>query len=202
MKYIQYALPSSMDIRLDILAVGSLVRAGNEIKEAHSTSTLIRTPEMTIIADTSSAYLRPAVRSSLKALKVLPEDVDAVVLTHAHRDHTENADLFKKAEIFVRQEEAFEGGTKVTKDIELCKGVRLVHTPGHTHGSMSVFVDSDRRYAIAGDAVPLEDNYRKMVPPAHNIDEAAAMESIKSITDYADAVIPGHGFPFLRSYEG
>jgi glyoxylase-like metal-dependent hydrolase (beta-lactamase superfamily II) len=190
------------NIRLDILAVGSLVRIRNEVKEAHSTSALIRTPDMNIVVDTSSAYLRPAVISSLKALKVLPDEVNATVLTHAHSDHTENTDIFRRSEIFVRYEEAFEGGTKVAADIELCRGVRLVHTPGHTQGSMSVFVDSERRYAITGDAIPLEDNYRKRVPPAHNVNAEAAMESIKSITDYADVVIPGHGFPFLRCFEG
>lgn len=185
-------------IKLDILAIGSLVRDGNEVKEAHSTSTLIRTPEMTIVVDTTSKYMRPAVKSSLRDLKVEPKDVDAIVLTHAHNDHMENNDIFKNAKIFIRTEEPFEGGTKVTQDMDICKGVRLVYTPGHTQGSMSVLVNSERRYAIAGDAIPMEENFRKMVPPRLNVDKEAAMKSIKTITEYADVIIPGHGFPFMK----
>lgn len=186
------------DIRLDILAVGSLVRVGADIREAHSTSTLIRTRDMTLVVDTSSRYLRPAVVSSLRDLKVPPGDVDAVILTHGHCDHTGNNDLFPRAEIFVREEEDLDGGTKVRGEIRICDGVRLVHTPGHTEGSMSVFVDAERRYALAGDAIPLEENYRRMVPPRVNVNGTESVKSIKKITDYADVVVPGHGFPFVR----
>lgn len=186
------------DITLDILAVGSLVRQGNVISEAHSTSTLIRTEEMTLVVDTSSSYMRPAILSSLRDLKVLPKEVDAVILTHGHSDHWENNDIFPKAEIYIREEEDFDGGTRIKKDTEICRNVRLMHTPGHTEGSMSVFVDSARRYAIAGDAVPLEENYRKMVAPKINVSEEKAMKSIKFITEYADVIIPGHGFPFMK----
>ena len=185
-----------MEIRLDILAVGSLLKEDNEIKEAHSTSTLIRTENMTIVVDTSSKYLKPAIKSSLKQLKVLPEDVDVVILTHSHHDHTENNDMFKKAKFYIREEEAKEGCASVSKDMEICKGVKLVHTPGHTRGSMSVFVNADRKYAITGDAVPLEDNIRKMVPPGLHYDKEEAMKSIKTIMAYADVIVPGHGFPF------
>jgi glyoxylase-like metal-dependent hydrolase (beta-lactamase superfamily II) len=60
-----------------------------------------------------------------------------------------------------------------------------------------VFVDADRRYVVAGDAIPLEDNFRKMVPPRLNTDSALALQSIKNISQYAQVVIPGHGFPFM-----
>ena len=186
-----------MNIKLDVLAVGYLHKEDNVIKEAHSTSTLIRTDEVNIVVDTSSRYMRPAIKTSLKQIGILPEDVDIVILTHAHADHASNNDMFRKANIYVRKEEHFEGCASVEKDIEICKGVRLVHTPGHTEGSMSVFVDADRKYVITGDAVPLEDNIRKMVPPGLNYDAEEAMKSIKCIMSYADVIVPGHGFPFM-----
>lgn len=62
---------------------------------------------------------------------------------------------------------------------------------------MSVFVEADRRYVIAGDAIPMENNFRKMVPPAINCDAEEALQSIKKIKRYADVIIPGHGFPFM-----
>ena len=186
--------------RLDVLVIGDLVREGDTILEAHSTSTLIRAGDVNIVVDTSSEEMLPAIRTSFKQIGVLPKDVSIVVLTHTHHDHCENNGLFKKAKFYVRKEECPDekGFIPVTEDIEIAPGVRLKHTPGHTEGSMSVLVEGDRRYAIAGDAIPLEDNFRRMVPPRLNIDAKKAMESIKSLTDYADVIIPGHGPPFLK----
>ena len=186
--------------KLDILAVGDLKRDGDTIVRACSTSTLIRAGGVNIVVDTSTEDMLPAIRTSFRQIGVLPKDVSIVVLTHTHGDHCGNNGLFKKAKFYVREEEcpAEDGFIAVSENIEIAPGVRLVHTPGHTPGSMSVLVEGERRYAIAGDAIPLEDNFRRMVPPRINYDAGTAMESIKSITDYADVIIPGHGFPFLR----
>ena len=187
-------------IKLDVLAVGRLVRDGAVIKEAHSTSTLIRAGNVNIVVDTSTEEMSASIRTSFEQIGILPKDVSIVVLTHTHHDHCGNNGLFKKAKFFVRKEECPEGKqyVPVSENIEIAPGVRLMHTPGHTEGSMSVLVESERKYAIAGDAIPLEDNFRKMVPPRINYDAAVAMESIKSITDYADVIVPGHGYPFIR----
>jgi len=187
--------------KLDILAVGNLVRdEDGSILEAHSTSTLIRAGDRLIVVDTSSRYLRPAIKSSVRDLGVFLKDVDTVVLTHYHHDHVENLDLFPNAKVYIHEgseeELPFEHET-VTEDMDIAEGVRLVHTPGHTPDSMSVFVRADRNYAIAGDAVPLEDNIRKKVPPRLNYDPDLAMQSIKSIVRFADVIVPGHGFPFM-----
>lgn len=190
-------------VKLDILAVGNLERddSGN-ILEAHSTSTLIRTDDRTIVVDVSTKFLRPALKTSFRELGIFPKDVDTVVLTHCHSDHTENLDLFPNAEIYVHsgapEDLKFRHKT-VEGDMQLCKGVKLVHTPGHTKDSMSVFVEADRRYAVVGDAIPLEANYLKKVPPALNYDKDLAMQSIKSIVRFADVIVPGHGFPFMTN---
>jgi len=191
---------SEARIKLDILAVGNLIRNGNVIAEANSTSTLIRAGDVNIVVDTSTKLMEPAIKTSFRQIGVLPKDVSIVVLTHMHHDHCGNNELFKKAKFFVRKEECPEGRDLITvsDNIEIAPGVRLVHTPGHTKGSMSVFVNAERRYAIAGDAIPLEDNYRRMVPPGINYDADLATESIKCIADYAEVIIPGHGFPFVR----
>jgi len=186
--------------RLDVLAVGNLVRDGSTILEAHSSSTLIRAGDANIVVDTSSKEMLPSIRTSFRQIGIFPKDVDIAVLTHTHHDHCANNDLFRNAKFYVRTEECPEGKeyVPVSENIEIAPGVRLVHTPGHTRGSMSVFVQSERRYVIAGDAIPLEDNCRRNVPPRINYDTATAMESIKSIIDYADVIVPGHGLPFLR----
>lgn len=167
---------------------------------ADSTCTLINAKEGIIVVDPSTDYMRPMIRKSFRQIGIFPKDVRHVVLTHSHRDHIGNLDLFRNAEVYIHAgEEKDVPGAKVIDDDEflLVPGVRLVHTPGHTEGSMSVFVGAEKRYVIAGDAIPTEKNFRKMTPPASNCDPEAALQSIKMIKRYADVVVPGHGFPFM-----
>jgi len=186
-------------IKLDVLAIGSLQRdEEGRAFDAHSSSVLIRTDERMIVVDTSTAYMRPAIKTSFKQIGVFPKDVDTVVLTHSHYDHVGNNDMFENADIMLHPDEHGEvaGAIPLETNKELIPGVRIAHTPGHTKGSVSVFVKADKKYVVAGDAIPKHGNYERMVPPAINIDEKLALESIKLITEYADVIIPGHDPPF------
>ncbi|MCL1978617.1 MAG: MBL fold metallo-hydrolase [Methanomassiliicoccaceae archaeon] len=187
-------------IKLDVLVIGSFQRdEEGKVFDAHSSSVLIRADERTIVVDTSTPNMRPAIKTSFKQIGVFPKDVDTVVLTHSHHDHAGNNDMFESAEILMHPDERghVEGAIPLETDKELAPGVRIVHTPGHTNGSVSVFVKADKRYVVAGDAIPKHGNYEKMVPPAINIDEKIALESIKLITRYADVIVPGHDPPFI-----
>lgn len=188
-------------IQLDVLCVGDLERdTDGGILKADSTSVLIRVPGHNIVVDPSTEYMLPGIRDSFRHIGIFPKDVDIVVLTHTHGDHMQNIQFYPNARVFVHSgSDADMPNARVVEspDFKLCEGVRLVHTPGHSPESMSVFVDADRHYVVAGDAVPLEDNFRRNVPPALNTDRDLALESIKRIRDYADVVIPGHGFPFM-----
>jgi len=187
-------------IKLDVLAIGDFQRDENgNVFDAHSTSVLIRTDERMIVVDTSTSYLKPAIKTSFKQIGVFPKDVDTVVLTHSHHDHAGNNDMFENADILMHPDECGEvsGAKPLDTGKELVPGIKIVHTPGHTKGSISVFVKADQKYVVAGDAVPKYSNYEKMVPPAINIDKELALESIKMITKYADVIIPGHDPPFI-----
>ena len=188
-------------IQLDVLCIGSLEREEDgSIREAHSTSTLIRADGRNIVVDTSTPYMWPAVKTSFKQIGIFPEDVDTVVLTHAHGDHAGNLKRYKKAKVLIHSgsDVAIEGAEVIDADeYEICPGVRMVHTPGHCPEECSVFVEADRHYAIAGDTVPLQDNLREGKPPAINTDRDLAMESMRRVEMFADVVVPGHGAPFL-----
>lgn len=85
----------------------------------------------------------------------------------------------------------------VSSDIEVHPDIRLIHTPGHTKGSMSVIVDAENaRYAITGDAIPTKANYDQWVPPGINYDPELALRSMSAIVKMADIIVPGHGAPF------
>ena len=186
--------------QLDVLAIGYLVRDDDgRILKAQSTSTLIRTDDRLIVVDTSGKEMRPALRIAFKQIGVFAKDVDTVVLTHHHNDHTGNIDMFPNAKVLIHsgEDRPFRGAEVVEGDVSIAKGVELRHTPGHSWDSMSVFVEGvDRKYVIAGDAIPLEDNFRKNVPPALHVCKDLAMKSLKTIADYADVIVPGHGGPF------
>ncbi len=187
-------------ISLDVLVMGSLVLDDDKkIVEANSTSVLIKTEDRLIVVDTSSQLMRPGIKQSFKQIGLFPSDVDTVILTHAHHDHVENLDLFENAKVYIRAEEAssIPDSIPVSEDMEIAKGVKLVHTPGHTEGSMSVFVQADRKYAIVGDAIPLRNNFKEMIPPKIAVDSDEALKSIKLITKYADVIIPGHDTLFM-----
>ena len=188
---------------IDVLVLGYLERFEDgsvNLKETWSTSSLIRTDDgHVIVVDTSSDFMRPPIKSAFRQIgKIFPDDVDMVVLTHCHTDHIGNVSLFKNATVYVHEgEECTIPNAKIVKeDTEIAKGVRLVHTPGHSDGSMSVFVEADRRYAIVGDAAPLKDNFTKRIIPALHTDAEAARASLEKIAEWADVIVPGHDKPF------
>lgn len=188
---------------IDVLVLGYLERFEDgsvNLKETWSTSSLIRTDDgHVIVVDTSSDFMRSPIKSAFKQIgKIFPDDVDMVVLTHCHTDHIGNVSLFKNAAVYVHEgEECTIPNVKIVKeDTEIAKGVRLVHTPGHSNGSMSVFVEADRRYAIVGDAAPLKDNFTKRIIPALHTDAEAARASLEKIAEWADVIVPGHDKPF------
>ncbi|MCQ2086117.1 MAG: MBL fold metallo-hydrolase [archaeon] len=182
--------------RLSLLVVGNLTRdKTGEILDAYSTSTLIRTKNEIIVVDTSSYSKRHTIMSSLKQIGVSPNDVSIVILTHSHTDHTSNNDIFPNARILIHAEEAsmISHAEAIKEDIVVAEGVKLKHTPGHTLGSMSVFVDiEDKKYVIAGDAIPLKDNFTRCMPPTLHVCRSLAERSLKMISQYADVVVPGH----------
>jgi N-acyl homoserine lactone hydrolase len=179
------------------LVSGSLKREGEIILEAHSSATLVLCENRRILVDTSTSQKRRELLTGLESRGVAPEDIDTVVLTHLHVDHTENDELFTSATFMAHVDEIPPKGIEpVLDEDEICDGVTLLHTPGHTRGSMSVLVEAERRYVIAGDALPTRDNYIRWVPPRLTYHPELALKSMRRIVDRADVVIPGHDRAF------
>lgn len=125
--------------------------------------------------------------AALRSVGAEPEDVEWVVNTHLHWDHSSNNHLFPRARVVVQKDELefarnpvswhqrnFEATPGLTPswdhpetefvtvegDHELAPGVTLVALPGHTPGSQGVLVECESKtYLIAGDCVYLYENW-------------------------------------------
>jgi glyoxylase-like metal-dependent hydrolase (beta-lactamase superfamily II) len=184
--------------RVEVLCPGMIVRNGPIVLEARSTATLVSLGDRRLLVDTSGPENRQVLLEALRSRGLSPSDIETVVLTHAHGDHEGNLDLFPDAKVLAHRAEG--GDITFESDVGIWEGVRMVHTPGHTPGSISVIVDAGEVFAIAGDAVPTEDNVRKWVPPGHHYDRGKAMGSMAMLVEMADVVVPGHG-PAFRTAE-
>jgi len=184
---------------VDVVCEGNIRRDGKKVVEAHSTCTLVRSADHNILVDTSSSEYRPRLVDGLSRAGLQPRDIDILVNTHAHYDHNSNNDLFPEARLYAHPSDRPRGRfTPVeAEELELGPMIKIVHTPGHSPGSISLYVRSDVRTVIAGDAIPTEDNYLKDVPPAHHTDREQAVASMHKILSWAERVVPGHGPAFL-----
>jgi glyoxylase-like metal-dependent hydrolase (beta-lactamase superfamily II) len=192
--------------KVTVLKDGTIVREGGRVVDASSSISLVEEGDLKMVVDTGLGRDLEFLIESLKKAALSPEEVTDVVNTHLHVDHVGCNDLFENARFVAHElEEPPVGTLKIKGPLELTPGVRVVPTPGHTLGSVSVFVSGERNWAIAGDAVPSKGNYEKHVPPSMNFDPRIALESLDVIIGWADAVVPGHDKPFdvlRKKYDG
>ena len=93
----------------------------------------------------------------------------------------------------VRVDFPLEDGDK----IPLAEEVRVIHTPGHTPGSICLYV-SPRKVLIVGDA--LQYRFRKLTPPARAVthDFPQAQQSLKKLLEVDFETICFSHFPPLK----
>ncbi|MEM3807847.1 MAG: MBL fold metallo-hydrolase [Nitrososphaerota archaeon] len=148
-----------------------------------------------------------------------PGDIDIVVNTHCHHDHNQSNFLFRGKKLIIHKKElemaremywseyvdAFFGILDIEDSIydgmEIAKDVKIIETPGHTPGSLSVIANTpDGLVAILGDTAMLRIDYseRKL---SHWYSEEQkklinmALDRVSSMNPAI--VIPGHDEPLL-----
>lgn len=158
-------------------------------------------------------------RRALKDRGVNPEDVDLVIFSHLHWDHSGNNDLFPRARFLVQERElryalrpsayfarsflaesfgyrpGFQGiqFETVDGDTSLMPGLDLILVPGHTPGSQAVLVQTPGgRVCVSGDAVYTYENLDERIPPGFHVDVDQSLDSMERIRGSADLVLPGH----------
>lgn len=202
-----------------------------------SNSYLVFNGEKYILIDTSLKYFWKELKDKLEKIGVNNVNLAALILTHTHFDHAENAHSIRKyfntkvvthgseRENIEQGENPYIRGTigitkiltsisgkdidwlfkyePCTVDIEVEERYELdklgfkgyiIHTPGHTKGSISIVIDE---YSIVGDAMfGLVPN---SIKPPFATEEGFMINSWKRLLDTNCSIyLPGHGGDMTR----
>lgn len=151
---------------------------------------LIKLDNKNILIDTSTLQNRPELIKNLKELKLKPEDINFVFLTHGHFDHIENLDIFTNAE-FYGEKKDFHNCEKV-KDIkkQQFKQIEVIETPGHTFGSICLYMPEEK-ILFSGDTLFHNNNIgRTDFPNSSPKDMESSLELLENLK--IKHLLPGH----------
>lgn len=181
-----------------------------EILHVSSTVTLIKS-DKNILVDTGGFRQEKQIISNLKKECLNPEDIEIILLTHLHLDHTINIHFFPKAKIYCKfingtysgQYHDQSTGTVIRMELKngsvIAKDVTILELPGHTYDSIGLLVETDQgKIVVAGDSIAVEKFVDLKNKPETMVlwDVKEYDNSREKILKLADYVIPGHGEMF------
>ena len=167
-----------------------------------------------ILIDPGHTHLFDHVQQGLMELDLTLEDIGLIICTHAHPDHIEAVQRFKKTFAMttlhhkewhflktmapnVRASFGF-GSKTIEPDFFLKEGnisidnvdLKIFHTPGHSPGSISLYL-SDQKLLFTGDLVFKGGIGRTDLPGG---DGSLLKESLKRLYELdIEWLLPGHG---------
>lgn len=153
-----------------------------------------------------------------------PEDVDIVIETHLHLDHCGYTQKCVNAHVIVQEDELnfalnphplwasiypkelYEGVNwePIKGDLEIVQGVRALLTPGHSPGTQSVAVETNKGTAVITGFCCIRENFEvpreitELYPtwtvfaPGFHTDVLAAFDSVLRIQQMANLIVPNH----------
>ncbi|HEX2945741.1 MAG TPA: MBL fold metallo-hydrolase [Clostridia bacterium] len=179
-----------------------------------------------ILIDTGFAWQGRRIIKELESMKIKPESIKHIFLTHYDLDHIGNAVMLQKytgAKIWSSETdkpyilgEIHRPGFKkylpyifrVKKPESICSfekecdpagmqvDVQVISTPGHTPGHICFLFED---VLFAGDLIKIEDGKVLPYPSAWNWNNEELMRSIRYVSQYAfNWICPAHGRPIKR----
>ena len=184
-------------------------------------NTYLLVDDRLILIDTSSELDARGLLAYLDKAKIKPKDIATIFITHVHPDHVSGLARIKRDALaakvaastieaeYISKKRVYDGppgakhqrqpGTPVDvplKDGQTHDGLRVIFTPGHTRGSISL-LDESRSLLVAGDAANNESGLGPM-DDAYNVDPRMHRESIKKLSAlHFDNAVFGHGAPIV-----
>ena len=206
-----------------------------ETISANTYSWFIEGPKEKILIDTGAKAEKfhqlgwPSKESSpeegLSKFGVTCEDIDLVIVTHLDFDHIELAHKYPKAKFIVQKKELDSGLNPhpsykwrynrslfedldfeiVEGDKEIVAGVRVLLTPGHSMGTQSVAVETDRGTEIIAGFCCVRDTFEStenakevmarmfpIISPGIHVNYMQVYDSVNRIMKEADVILPLH----------
>jgi glyoxylase-like metal-dependent hydrolase (beta-lactamase superfamily II) len=151
-----------------------------------------------------------------KRMKLDFEGIKTIVNTHMHWDHIGGNGFFSNAKIHIHERDApvlekgdagmsnsayFNGRMKPMKVASKLKdgdeilGFKVLHTPGHTQGSICLF-DPKNKILVSGDTLFADGVGRIDLPGGSETDMEKSLERLASLN--IDKILPGHGGPVIK----
>ncbi len=161
----------------------------------------------------------------LEKYGLTPADIDIVIHTHLHMDHCENDYKCENAEFYIHEKELESvhdphpldyryledyiddieenGQIKVvTGDSQIVDGINVAHTPVHTKGGLTVYIETSKGTAAITGFCVIDENYdpppeikgmeMDLIPPGTHVDVYQAYNLMKAVKEKADILIPLH----------
>ncbi|XP_045479772.1 metallo-beta-lactamase domain-containing protein 1 [Harmonia axyridis] len=177
---------------------------------ANCTCTLLKGPQ-NIIVDTLTPWDGEKLRAALNQHQLECEDIQYVICTHGHSDHTGCNYLFPKAKLIVGycisfKDRYFDHNFKDGETYKINEFVKVLPTPGHTMEDVSLLVETKNKgcIAITGDLFEREEDIidESIWQSAGSMDVILQSKNRYKILEIADWIIPGHGpmFKVLEEY--
>jgi glyoxylase-like metal-dependent hydrolase (beta-lactamase superfamily II) len=169
---------------------------------ASSTTTLIKENGINVIVDPGMD--RERLLKTLMKEKLKPDEINYVILTHYHLDHSLLTGIFKNAKVMDNTDVySFDGKIGGHEGRVPGTNIKIIKTPGHDMFHCSILVKDNKLglVAIVGDVFWWRDGQEQEEdekgllnhkdPYVKN--EIELTESRKKVLELADYVIPGHG---------
>ncbi len=153
--------------------------------------------------------------AQLKEHGIEPNEIDDIIITHAHFDHLSDViNLFSKAQIHIQKKEyefvtapphpwfqemvdvilikelAKQGPQRfnlIDGECEILPGLEVMLTPGHTPGHQSIIVKTKSgRVCITGDSILNYRNLNEDIGPGFNSNLIESLQSIRKLRELSD----------------
>ena len=179
---------------------------------ANNSNTYFINGSKRILIDPGHSHLFRNVKDHLSRLSLTPQDVDLIILTHAHPDHAEAVRLFSASQPLIALHHAeldfikslaphYGAAMGITesepqmllREGELQAGnmrFQIIHVPGHSPGSISIYWDQEKAL-ITGDVIFYQGIGRTDLPGGNG---QILRQSIKTLSGLeVEHLLPGHG---------